>query len=101
MILVMIISLIMIYYIFKKNIFVWSCDNEDIPSSCAIAGTLYEEDGNYLAAEIYYEKSCKMDYAIGCFNLGMLNEKKGDFEMAKNFLPRHVDWRWKRRVLNE
>jgi TPR repeat protein len=76
------IILVALYYIFKINIYLWSCENESISSSCYIVGLIHHEENEMDQAYSFYDKSCQMDYALGCDAVAKILTEKGETQQA-------------------
>lgn len=75
-IIVLITGLSILYVIFKKDIYTWSCNQEGTNSACYIVGLINDEEGDPEQARIWYEKSCELKYELACHKINRKLLKK-------------------------
>lgn len=66
----------LLFFIYKRSIFEWSCRNEQVYSSCYIVGMYEQEAGNQKVAVDFYKMACNDGkYALACLKLAEHFEK--------------------------
>ncbi len=56
-----------LFLIYKLEVYEWFCEAEGNSAACYLAAKESHQRGNFLRANQFYEKSCDLDYAYGCF----------------------------------
>jgi TonB family protein len=59
---------------FKKNEFIWACENQNAEGGCYNAGLIEEAFGNHKKAVYLFEKACTLELKIACDKL--VNDSK-------------------------
>lgn len=85
----------LLYKIYQEDIHVWSCESEGNAPSCAVVGLMSEENGNPLRALSFYQRSCKKDYALGCYHLGNLYLQMDQRKKARKSLGKACELEFK------
>jgi len=70
-----IIFIIIGYYYWEEDIYVWSCEEESVASSCHIVGLINEKKKYQSKADDYFKRACDMKYNLACKKLGIVLEK--------------------------
>lgn len=92
---IVVLSIIyMIYRIYRVDIYLWSCENEQISSSCAIVGILSLEQGKKEVGHYYLDQACGMKYGLACKLLGDEQIKDGVRDKAEAFYKKACDYNY-------
>jgi|OM-RGC.v1.029847125 FOG: TPR repeat, SEL1 subfamily len=83
-ILLIITTSVLLYTNYKKDLYRWSCESENVGPSCLILGRLLEEEKSYSEALIYFKKSCERKYLAGCKELEKIYFKIKDVVKLKD-----------------
>lgn len=70
------------YRVYRNEIYVWFCDNEENQGACTVAGLLYKEQHDVANATIYLQKACDLNYSQGCFHLGILYKENSQADKS-------------------
>lgn len=81
-------ALVILYNIYRLDIYVWLCENEDSSAACAVSGMIHLEKGEDSIGRKFLERSCNMKYGSGCYRLYQIQDKEGEREAAKQSLAR-------------
>ncbi len=57
------------YVLFKRDIFLYVCENENNAPACFLLSDLYHQDGLTAKSQKYLELSCQNKYEIACTKL--------------------------------
>ena len=66
-----------LFLIYKLEAYQWLCENESNHAACYMVGTLKMERGNRYQAKRFFERSCELDYGLGCFELAEMADSDG------------------------
>ncbi|WP_412469879.1 hypothetical protein [Oceanospirillum sp. RT-1-3] len=58
------------YIFFKRDFYLYVCEQENNAPACFLLSDIYQEDGEYAKAQKYLELSCQNKYEIACNKLG-------------------------------
>ncbi len=83
-----ILVLVIAFRIYRYEIFVWSCEQEQIASSCMLAGKIMQERGELVSAQRHFVEACNRDYGIACYHLAELYLRQGMKKDAAKFYLR-------------
>ncbi len=90
---IVVLSLLyLIYRIYRVDIYLWSCENEQISSSCAIVGILSLEEGKKREGYYYLKQACDMKYGLSCDRLGKELIKDGNNAQALEYFKRACEY---------
>ncbi|MCK5884565.1 MAG: hypothetical protein KAG61_12815 [Bacteriovoracaceae bacterium] len=81
-----------IYRIYRVEIYLWSCENEQISSSCTIVGILSLEQGKKEVGHYYLSQACDMKYGLACKHLADNYAKDGVRDKAQTFYKKACDY---------
>ncbi|MCO4793933.1 MAG: hypothetical protein KC493_09480 [Bacteriovoracaceae bacterium] len=76
------LSVILVYYVWQVDFQEYTCESENNGASCAILGKSHEEHHEFERALKYYERSCTLEYSLGCFRFSLLLEQRGEPKRA-------------------
>jgi TPR repeat protein len=66
----------LVYWIWREDYQKYTCESEDNGASCAILGINHEEHHEFERALKYLERSCSLEYSLGCFRYSLLLSKQ-------------------------
>lgn len=67
--------LYVLYIIYRIEIYQWFCHRENNSASCYLVGTLKNDYGSHIEAMDYFERSCELDYGLGCYEIAVRSEE--------------------------
>ncbi len=62
-------GLTIIYLFFKRDFYLYTCEQEKNAPACFVLSGIYEEDGESAKSRKYLELSCQNKYEIACTKL--------------------------------
>ncbi len=80
--------LVLVYYIWRVDYQQYTCESENNGASCAILGITHEEHHEFERALKYFERSCELDYSLGCHRYSLLLSKQSQPEAAKTAMQK-------------
>jgi TPR repeat protein len=61
-----ILFLVIAYFYWEEDIYLWSCEEESVASSCYIVGLINEKNDFQSKADDFYSRACDMKYELAC-----------------------------------
>ena len=74
------------YRIYRLEIYMWFCDQEQNQGACTVAGLLWKDQNHIVNSSKYLEKACQLDYPQGCYHLSLLYQDNAKEIEAKQAL---------------
>lgn len=74
--------LVVVYWIWREDYQRYTCESEKNGASCAILGITHEKHHEFERALKYFERSCSLDYSLGCFRYSLLLTKQNESKEA-------------------
>lgn len=72
----------LVYWIWRVDYQQYTCESEKNGASCAILGINHEKHHEFERALKYFERSCTLDYSLGCYRYSLLLTKQNRPEDA-------------------
>ncbi len=77
--------IILLFLIYKNSIYRWSCKEESNSASCYFVGKSSLQNGRLDEAREYFNKSCNLNYGLGCWELHIMYKMDNKTEESLRF----------------
>ncbi|TNF05580.1 MAG: hypothetical protein EP326_00540 [Deltaproteobacteria bacterium] len=82
------LSLALVYYIWRVDYQQYTCESEKNGASCAILGITHEEHHEFERALKYFERSCELDYSLGCYRYALILKKENQIDPSRKAMEK-------------
>ena len=76
------------YYVWRVDYQQYTCQSENNGASCAILGISHEEHHEFERALKYFERSCSLNYSLGCYRYALLLAKENQWKESKTAMQK-------------
>lgn len=77
--------IVLLFLLNQSSIYRWSCLEESNSASCFFVGKNANEQGQAIEALKFLNRSCDLNYGLGCWELYLIHESMGKIDEAKKY----------------